>query len=580
VHQPAAMFAPHEDLGPVPTGTTPVDPAPAALVTTSDGHDHGTTTTGTGTTTTTTTGPHPDDPAKRHEHLALFALVPNEAANFVSIASGNWSSPSTWQNGAVPTANAQVVIAAGTTVTFDAIQTTPMHWVRVNGTLNWATQIDTQMFVETVVVDGAGKLQIGTQADPKASGSAARIVIADTGAPIDTNYDPDQLSRGVISHGAVEMWGENVTPFAATSVDPRRGDSTIVLDAAPTNWRVGDRLVLTGTQYGWSTPQEEEISIVAINGNRVTIDANDDLPGAQPLRFNHRTPEGQNLHVYVANMNRNIVVMSQNPAINDRRGHVMFMHSPRVSVHGVGLYGLGRSDKRNPSNDPMFDDHDHLIANTGLNPRGRYAVHFHRSGVGANSVPAVIDDSVVVDSPGWGFVNHESNVNMRDNVAFNVVGASFVTEFGDEIGSFVHNLSIRNVGSGDGLEQRQDIFDFGHGGHGFWFQGPGVDVIDNISTGSREAAFIFSTQSSKASFKAENISDPTIAAGRTEVPVGTVPLKRVSGNIAFGSAGSGLETWFHLTHMNDGQSYIDHFTAWNVGGKGVFTPYTGRLTLS
>ena len=311
----------------------------------------------------------------------------------------------------------------------------------------------------------------------------------------------------------------------------------------------------------------------------MTIDANDDLPGVQALSFDHTTPAGHDLSVYVANMNRNIVVMSQNPAINDRRGHVMFMHSAKVAVHDVGFYGLGRSDKRNPSNDPVFDHDGNLLATTGLNPRGRYAVHFHRSGIGAGSVPAVIEGSVVVDSPGWGFVNHQSNVQMTDNVAFNVVGSGFVTEFGDEIGSFVHNLSIRNVGSGDGLESRQDIFDFGHGGHGFWFQGPGVEVIDNISTGSREAAFIFFTQSSKVMFKAENISDPSIAAGRTEVPVGTVPLKRVSGNIAFGSAGAGLETWFHLTHMNDGQSVIDNFTAWNVGSTAVFTPYTGRTTL-
>ena len=54
-------------------------------------------------------------------------------------------------------------------------------------------------------------------------------------------------------------------------------------------------------------------------------------------------------------------------------------------------------------------------------------------------------DSVVADSPGWGFVNHSSYVNFDNNVAFNVVGASFVTEAGNEIGEFVGNLAINTL---------------------------------------------------------------------------------------------------------------------------------------
>lgn len=524
-----------------------------------------------------TTGPHTDDPAKREEHLALFALVPREAATFVSIASGNWNDPATWQGGAVPTGAAQVLVSAGTTVTFNQVQTNAMKWVRVDGELDFATNIDTQMLVETIIVDPAGTLHIGTAANPVASGVAARLVIADGGQAIDKTWDPFQLSRGLISHGAVEMQGEDVTPFVSLNVAPRKNDTVLRLDSVPTNWRVGDRLVLTGTTTDIKAKQDEELSIVAIDGNLVTIDADDDVAGVQGLKFNHTPPEGFGLKVYVADMNRNVVVMSQNPYINDRRGHVMFMHSPKVNVHNVGFYGLGRTDKRNPLNDAVFDEDGTLLETTGLNQRGRYAVHFHRSGTDATKTPALIQGSVVVDSPGWGFVNHDSNVDMLDNVAFNVQGASFVTEFGSEIGTMARNLSIRNEGSGDGLESRQDIFDFGHGGDGFWLQGPGVKVVDNIAASAAEAAFIFFTASSEAEFSAANLDDPSLAAGRTSVPVGTVPFKQVSGNTGFAS-GSGLETWFHLTHMNDGQSYIDGMTTWNTN-RGIFNPYTGRTTI-
>ncbi len=536
-----------------------------------DGHDHDT------PSPAPTTGPHQDDPAKRSEHLALFALVPREAATFVTIASGDWNDSTTWQNGLIPSGAAQVLVSAGHTVTFDAVQNNAMKWVRIDGTLEFETDIDTQMLVETVVVDAAGTLHIGTTANPIASGVAARIVIADSGQDIDQTWDPLQLSRGVISHGAVEMHGETVTPFVSLN-GVRKGATQLTLDSVPTNWRVGDRLVLTGTTTDIEAKQDEELKLVAINGNTITVDADDDVAGTQGLKFNHTPPEGFGLKVYIADMNRNVVIMSQNPAITQRRGHVMFMHSNNVHVENVGFYGLGRTDKRNPINDPVFGEDGKLLATTGLNPRGRYAVHFHRTGVDGTKTPAHISGSAVVDSPGWGMVNHDSNVNMLDNVAFNVQGASFVTEIGNEIGSMVRNLSIRSEGSGDGLEDRQDIFDFGHGGHGFWLQGPGVELVDNIAASNAEAGIIFFTASSEAEFDAANLVDPSLAAGRKTVPVGTVPLKRVDGNIAFAS-GTGLETWFHLTHMNDGQSFIDNTTTWNTGGQGFFNPYTGRTTI-
>ena len=60
----------------------------------------------------------------------------------------------------------------------------------------------------------------------------------------------------------------------------------------------------------------------------------------------------QGQHIYVANMLRNVMVMSQNTQDIDRRGHVMFMHSDDVQVHNAGFYGLGRTDKTRPINDP------------------------------------------------------------------------------------------------------------------------------------------------------------------------------------------------------------------------------------
>ena len=96
------------------------------------------------------------------------------------------------------------------------------------------------------------------------------------------------------------------------------GDSTLTLDVTPTNWDVGHRLVLTGTSSNHRNTQDEELEIVSIDGNVVTIDADSDEPGIQPLKYNHLTPDGYDLSVYVANVNRNVVIMSENPAITQQ----------------------------------------------------------------------------------------------------------------------------------------------------------------------------------------------------------------------------------------------------------------------
>ncbi len=166
---------------------------------------------------------------------------------------------------------------------------------------------------------------------------------------------------------------------------------------------------------------------------------------------------------YVADVSRNATFESQNVVTVARRGHVMFMHNDNVHVDAAGFYGLGRTDKRTPIDDPVLTpDPDHpgqmttdvidsrtgqrvmvpvldengkpvvvngvtqmQVARTGLNPRGRYAVHFHRTGIDEGDDPATISDSSVVDSPGWGIVNHSSNVDVEGNVVFNAVGAAY-----------------------------------------------------------------------------------------------------------------------------------------------------------
>jgi DNA polymerase III psi subunit len=515
----------------------------------------------------------PDGIALSHhlqeEFQRVLNLVPLAAATHVAVASGNWADPRIWQGGRIPTAGARVVIAAGATVRFDAslAPSTAIKTLRIDGTLTFAAEHNTQLYVDTIVVNSAGKLHIGTAAAPIASHATARIVITG-GGPIDTAWDPYILSRGLLSRGEVRMYGRFVTPYAAVSAAPVRGATQLSLSSIPANWRVGDKIVLTGTHLHVQGNQSEERVIRAISGNIITVDA---------LAYDHVPPAGFGTSVYVANFTRNVQFVAAESAIPSRRPHMMFLHNPNVDIENISVVGFGRTDKTTPINDPVVVN-GALLPATGTNVRARYAIHFHHMGVNPAYAPAIVRGSVVVDSSGWGFVNHSSNVLMQNNVSYNVVGAGFVAEDGNEIGDIVGNLAMNSIGSSDHIESRRNIHDWGHGGHGFWLQGPGVGVLNNIAVGHADAAYVYFTNTSKTLFDAVNLSNPALAGGRAAVPVGAAPIKAFYGNVAATSK-AGLEIWFHQTFMNDGQSYIDNFKAWNIRSAGIFLFYTGRTTV-
>jgi hypothetical protein len=422
--------------------------------------------------------------------------------------SGNWSDPNTWQNGVVPSANANVVIPEQVAVTLDQ-STAAIHWILIDGTLQFASNADTNLVVDTAVVDVGGSLVIGTASDPISSQHRAAITFTANG-PIDTTWDPNLLSRGLISMGNVSMYGAATTPYVALAGNALRGTTTLTLAQPPANWHAGDEVVLAGTFAKWN--QDEDLRIASMRGTQITL--------STPLAYDHTASNG--VPVYITDLTRNIVLQSQDPSIIGNRGHVMFM-SNATNIHYAEFLQLGRTDKSVPINSPQLDANGALIPGTGTNARGRYAVHFHRVGTDPNTAAAVVDGSSVVGSPGWGYVNHSSYVNFTNDVAFDVSGASFVSEAGDEIGSFSGDMAIHSLGTGaeDFYDpSRVPLQDWGHEGDGFWMQGNGVSVTNNIAIGQAAAGFYYFIK-------------PFTAPLQDVVP-STTPLTHFSANLAEG----------------------------------------------
>lgn len=591
-------------------------------------------------------------PVLSAEHLAVFGardpatnvitggLVPNAAVNNYSIASGEWDDPAIWSDG-VPDEGDNVLISTGTTVTIDSdVTVSPtdprvvLRTVRADGTLRFDPHANTKLLVDTIVVEGSGMFEMGTEADPIDATHRARVIFADRKiglspaeqAAFDTaqfNWDPLQFSHGLLSHGVVSIHGTHVTSFVSGQKTTNlAGSMTFDLGLpVPTDWKVGDRLIISGTTAtnAANVNQDEEVQIAGINGNVITLNT--------PLKYQHFKNAS-----YVADMTRNATFESENPNVIAQRGHVMFMHSDHVEIDSVGFYGLGRTDKRtviddvvlsddpdnpgqktadvllkdiNPSNpslghrvlvpvvdaagktviDPLTGKPKMQIAKTGLNPRGRYAVHFHRTGTDYEDEPATINGSAVVDSPGWGIVNHSSYVNVTDNVVFNATGAAFVTEAGDEIGSFDHNLAMHSLGSGMGIKSRETAQDFGHQGDGFWLQGGNVSLTNNVVTGQRHSGYVFFPKGldqkglGVTDISGENLAPHYAWADPTKhYDVADVPLLKFKGNIALGVE-DGYESWFTLLHAaHDSRTVIEDFKVCYVNANAIEIPYTNNVT--
>ncbi|MEM7536954.1 MAG: LamG-like jellyroll fold domain-containing protein [Chloroflexota bacterium] len=566
--------------------------------------------------------PHPDDPVKQAEHLAMLALADPADATFTATQDGSWFDTATWQEGAVPGANARVYIPAGTTVTYDAVSATRILTVRLDGTLTFARDRDTQLIVDTFIAAPDSVLSIGTAVESVGADYTARIIIADNGA-IDLNNDPMMLGRAVITHGLVRVYGADKLDFVALAGDALVGDNTLVLDlpagmSTPEGWRIGDQLVLGGTYYdenGSDTDNtrfhDEELTITAINGNVIQFTNNDISSGDNTvLGFNHQRPAGfesYGLQIYVANVTRNVRFETENgdTVPTQQRGHVMFMHNPNVEVYNAGFYDLGRSDK-NVIVDDIGSNVDGSTGH-GTNPRGRYAAHFHRTGAGdISSTPSYAVGNAVVGSPGWGIVHHDSHLVLENNVVYEVLGSGIVAEAGNEIGTWSNNIVIKTMGDARwqadfDLSMRMNLFDMGFNGEAFWVQGASqISMNDNIAVSAAGGGInIFSgvdgitnVRDAGAVPQGNLVADDQfiVTNGSGYIEVTNVPMRPMTGFQTYNSL-FGIVFWNHMRNddaqlgfigpddfnWHDERSLVQNFRLWGIYGEGVFTQYSTQI---
>jgi hypothetical protein len=451
---------------------------------------------------------------------ASMMAPPSPTPTHIAVASGNWDLTTTWSTGTVPGNDAVVKIPAGFEVRVRTQETARLRFIQVDGTLRFAIQNNTRLLVDTIVIDhfdpltNDGRFVIGDPVNTVYADKTAEIVfISWDGNPIDLVADPEELGRGLIAMGKVEVYGAPKTHMTTVSANALKTATTVDVDTEPSGWRSGDDIVLTGSFFrrvaGETSSQDEVRSLSSVSGTgpyQVTL--------GSALTNDHIIPSAGN-HLHLANLTRNVIFRSESTEETWERGHIMLMDE-LVDIRNAAMIGLGRTDKRIPLDDfivsiaedmqtpPVAFDYS-LMPNPypPENRRGRYSLHFHLNGTWPNSpAPSKVYNSVVRGAIGWAFVSHSSHVDFDSNVAHDFYGAGFITEMGDELGNFTNNIAIRGKGDGEyrpvkivfeNTERRQPLGDFGFSGDGFWFQGPAIRANNNVAAGCDGAGMMWFT---------------------------------------------------------------------------------------
>ena len=493
-----------------------------------------------------------------------------------SVDSGAWSDSKSWKGGIVPKDGDRILIHANHRIVINRMLTPHYRTIKLEGELAFNPHKNTQLYVDTLLSEPGSVLRIGEPRHPVDEDKTAKFIISDyheegmiTNDSNSTDYDPLRIGQGILTNGLFLAYGAEKSPYLAISGEGvAKNSETITLEEEPEDWRVGDKVVILGTSA--SGTEAEARTIIDIDGDTITID--------KALKYDHLIPEttieDDRLQVHVANLTRNIIIETDPKVLKDKgdkndpnnvehRGHVLFMHNNNVNLNYVEFLNLGRTNKKYPLDETKFDSGE-VDANAtyiGTNQAARYSVHFHRAGL--DGKVGRINGCVVDGSPGWGYVNHSSNVIMKNNIAYGVFGASFITEAGDENGVFEGNMAIATRGFGKseikGWSAREKYYgDGGFQGHGFWIIGPHVDFVDNIVNGSSNTAFALKR------LPIDKVTGVVRAEDMKEWEYKNVGLKSFSGNIAYGNSGGVFA--ISLGTRDASTEHLNGLLAWNNEG--------------
>lgn len=347
----------------------------------------------------------------------------------MTVKSGRWSDPTVWDTGVVPGAGAMAHIRTGHVITYDRVSDAILHDVMsdMGSRLIWDTATETRLRVNTLMLKGINELPDDYSHEIVFHPVAGRDPGAGPG--LGAMFMGPTRIHGYSKKGHLRS-GNMSIPAGATTIH--------VPGLATSGWKVGDVLVILGTEYvlpatsdpQYSGPtqyyyarsgnnpavhqmntyqfgQDEQRTITAISGDTITLD--------RPLDYAHTgmtgtLKDGQIItrRPVISNVSRSIRFRTAtadedgqfDPYADitklQRRAHLMFMRQPDMDLRYFETKNMGRTST-DPSLwvdglpysvgvggghmvNPLRDSAGGTLLANPLNVRGRYAIHLHGCG--------------------------------------------------------------------------------------------------------------------------------------------------------------------------------------------------------
>ena len=442
--------------------------------------------------------------------------------------SGQWSDVKTWEGGRQPQAGDYVQVRAGHAVTYDVNSAAALRMLHVAGKLTFSREKSTLLDVglikiepsETTTEDGfdcheeapalavddsISALEIGTLTSPIPSGVKATIRLRHF-----PGTNPETLPAIIACGGRWDVHGAPLSRTWMKLAEPAKvGDTRVTLEQPASDWHVGNRIIITtgeqkGPESGATFRQSggrpkpvgtEERVIQAIDGAVLTLD--------RPLKNGHRAVEL--MRCEVANLSRNVVIESANPA--GVRGHTMYHHSSSGGISYAEFRHLGK---------------DGVL--------GKYAIHFHlvRDTMrGSGVLGASIWDS----HNRWITVHGTDHLLIRDCVGYQSRGHGFFLEDATEQWNVLdRNLAVQAFGTAS-LPKQVLSFD-PNDGAGFWWANGRNTLTRNVSCENDRYGYHFQITQTPDFNPVLSLCE---SDGRiTERDVRTVPFLRFEDNESHG----------------------------------------------
>ncbi len=420
--------------------------------------------------------------ALNFEQLSL--AVDTEQSIIFSRNSGDWSAASTWVGNVVPAAGRRVLIRSGHRVVYDILSDEAIRGITVSGTLAFATDRDTRLDVGLINIQAGNEYsESGFDCDMHfeahdAGKDRSTLEVGTPDQPVDARHtalirlvhfdgmDKDSCPAIVCCGGQMDFHGAAMNrTWVKLGRSVAKRDLQVKLAEAVTGWRVGDRVIVTGTvrQHKPSktflpsvreSSQTEERTIVAIEGDTLTLD--------QPLSFDHQG-DGE-YRAEVANLSRNVTVESADPQV--ARGHTMYHVGSRGSISYAEFRHLGKEGVL-----------------------GRYSLHFHLVGDTMRG-SSVIGASIWDSGNRWLTIHGTNYLVVRDCVGYRSVGHGFFMEDGSEVMNVLdRNLAVQAF-IGKPLPKQVIPFDK-NDGSGFWWANSLNTFTRNVACDCDEYGYFF-----------------------------------------------------------------------------------------